>query len=74
MQVDCPKDWKWVKQIGDITFEDHRVHICDGVCDSADLCGMADCEFYDISEETTGRILQAQRKEHSLEGKFPIIH
>ena len=31
MQVDCPKGWKGVKQIGAITLEDHRVNICDGV-------------------------------------------
>lgn len=74
MQVDCPKGWKWVKQIGNIIFEDCRVNICDGVCDSADLCKRADCEFYDISEEATRRFLQAQAKEYTLEGKFPTIH
>lgn len=68
MQVDCPKGWKWVKQIGNITFEDHRVSICNGICDSADLCARTDCEFYDVSEEATRRFLLAQRKEHSLEG------
>lgn len=31
MQVDCPKGWKWVKRIGNITFEDCRVNICDSV-------------------------------------------
>ncbi|MGH9752035.1 MAG: hypothetical protein ACREA2_04570 [Blastocatellia bacterium] len=31
LQVDCPKGWKWVKRIGEITIEDHRVNICDGV-------------------------------------------
>lgn len=55
-------------------FEYHRVRICDGVCDSADLCGRSDCEFYDISEEATRRFLQTQAKEHTLEGKFPTIH
>jgi len=74
MQVDCPKGWKWVKRIGAITLEDHRVNICDGVCDSADLCKRADCEFYDISEDATRRFLQSQAKEHTLEGKFPTIH
>ncbi len=74
MQVDCPKGWKWVKQIGNIIFEDCRVNICDGVCDLADLCKRADCEFYDVSEDATRRFLKAQAKEHTLEGKFPTIH
>jgi hypothetical protein len=74
MKVDCPKGWKWVKQIGHITFEDHRVNICDGICDSADLCGISDCEFYDLSQEATHLFLRAQAKEHSLEGQFPTIH
>jgi hypothetical protein len=42
--------------------------------DSADLCARADCEFYDISAEATRRFLQSQAKEHTLEGKFPMIH
>jgi hypothetical protein len=31
MQLDCPKGWKWVKRIGEITIEAHRVNICDCV-------------------------------------------
>jgi hypothetical protein len=42
--------------------------------DLADLRKRADCEFYDISEEATRRFLQAQAKEHTLEGQFPTIH
>jgi hypothetical protein len=71
MQIDCPKGWKCIMRFGNITFEDHRVSICDGVCDSADLCGIAECEFYDLSEDATRRFLQAQVKEHSLEG---VLH
>jgi hypothetical protein len=42
--------------------------------DSADLCRLSDCEFYDISEDPTRRFLKAQAKEHTLEGEFPTIH
>jgi hypothetical protein len=71
MKVYCPKGWKWTLPLGNITIEDHHVNICDGICDSADLCGIAECEFYDISEDATRRFLQAQAKEHSLEG---VLH
>jgi len=74
MTVICPYGWKSVARVGNVTWEDARVNICDNICDSADLCGNADCEFYDISPEATQRFLQALAKEHTLEGKFPTIH
>jgi hypothetical protein len=42
--------------------------------DSADMCARVDCESYDISPEATRCFLQAQAKEHTLEGGFPTIH
>jgi hypothetical protein len=49
-----PQDRRGVgRGVINIAFEYHRVRICDGVCDSADLCGRSDCECYDIPEETT---------------------
>jgi hypothetical protein len=66
--------WKLVKQVDNITLRITPSKSVTAFSDSADLCGMADCEFYDISEDATRRFLQDQRKEQSLEGMFPTIH
>jgi hypothetical protein len=68
MKVDCPKGWKQVMKIGNIIIEDSTVTICDFVCDSADLCGITSCEFYDTSREATRRYIRALNREHTLEG------
>ena len=51
MTFDCPYGWKSVNKFGNITFESATVEICDGICDSCDLCGVEHCEFDDISSE-----------------------
>ncbi|MCP9496887.1 MAG: hypothetical protein MSG64_20915 [Pyrinomonadaceae bacterium MAG19_C2-C3] len=68
MKFECPYGWKYEGKIGDhLTFESATVHICDGICDSCDLCGIERCEFYDTSREATRRFLRAQAQEHTLE-------
>ncbi len=68
MKFECPYGWKHVGKLGDnITFESATVNICDGICDSCDLCGIKRCEFYDTSREATRRFLRAQAQEHTLE-------
>jgi hypothetical protein len=44
-----------------------KVQIYDGICDSADLCGIKSCRFYDTSREATRRFMRAQAEEHTLE-------
>ena len=67
MQFDCPYGWKSVSNFGNVTFESATVNICDGICDSCDLCGIEACEFYDISPEATRRFLRANAQEHTRE-------
>ena len=41
MQFDCPYGWKSVAKVGsNFTWESSTVNICDGICDSCDLCGI----------------------------------
>jgi hypothetical protein len=67
MTFDCPYGWKSVSKFGNVTFESATVNICDGICDSCDLCGIEHCEFYDTSPEATRRFLRANAQEHTLE-------
>jgi len=46
------------------------VTICDGICDSADRCGIESCEFYDTSPEGTRRFLKALYHEQTAEFQF----
>jgi hypothetical protein len=64
MKFECPYGWKSVTKCGNVRFESATVTICDGVCDSCDLCGIESCEFYDISPEATSCLL-AQAGEHT---------
>lgn len=68
MNVECPKGWENIIRIGNITIEDSIVTICDFICDSADLCGIASCEFYDTSREATRRFIKALNHEQTLAG------
>jgi len=65
---DCPHGWKSSLKIGNNMFEDSRVNICGGICDSADLCGVKDCEYCDDSQEGTCFFNRALAHEHTLEG------
>ena len=68
MIQDCPRGWKSSIKIGNITFEDTRVNICGGICDSVDLCGIKDCEYFDDSQEGSCFFSRALAREQTLEG------
>lgn len=72
MRVNCPKGWKSEGRLKNISIESRVVNICDGICDSADLCGKMECEYFDTSREATRRFMQAQRHERTLEGKMGL--
>ena len=67
MKFECPYGWKSLTKLGNVTFESATVNICDGICNSCDLCGIAHCEFYVISAGATRRFLRANAHEHTLE-------
>ncbi|MGH9908258.1 MAG: hypothetical protein ACRD8U_22055 [Pyrinomonadaceae bacterium] len=68
MRFECPYGWKSVAKVGsNFTWESSTVNICDGICDSCDLCGIETCEFHDTSPEATKRFLRANAREHTLE-------
>lgn len=68
MEYKCPHGWKRITKLGTITLENSTVRICDNICDSADLCGLTHCEYYDATREGTRRFLGAQARSHTLEG------
>jgi hypothetical protein len=71
MKFQCPYGWKSVAKVGsNFTWESSTVNICDGVCDSCDLCGIETCEFYDISPEATRRFIRALNYEQTTEFQF----
>jgi hypothetical protein len=70
MKVECPYGWKSVTKSGNVTFESATVNICDGTCDSCDLCGIESCEFYDTSPEATKRFIRALNYEQTTEFQF----
>ena len=74
MEIDCIEGWKHTVKFGNITLEDSRVSILDGICDSCDLCGITTCRFYDTSREATLRYQFAQAREHTLEGLLETMH
>jgi hypothetical protein len=74
MKFECPYGWQAVAQIGHVRLESATVNLCDGICDSCDLCGIERCEFYDTSPEATRRFLRAQAHEHTLEHLFQPIN
>jgi len=68
MTQDCPKGWKTSTKIGNLTLEDQTVEICGGICNFPDLCGISDCEYYDIIREGTVKFQKALAHEDTLEG------
>ncbi|MGH9970492.1 MAG: hypothetical protein ACREBG_22250 [Pyrinomonadaceae bacterium] len=74
MRFECPYGWKSVSKFGNITFESATVNICDGICDSCDLCGIESCEFYDISPEATKRFIRVLNCEQTAEFLFAKPH
>ncbi|MBA2705891.1 MAG: hypothetical protein H0U60_18800 [Blastocatellia bacterium] len=75
MKFQCPYGWKSVAKVGsNFSWESSTVNICDGICDSADLCGIERCEFYDISPEGTRRFIRALNYEQTAEFQFAKPH
>ena len=70
MTFDCPYGWKSVAKVGNVTWENSTVTICDGICDSCDLCRIESCEFYDTSPASTRRFLQALYHEQTAAFQF----
>lgn len=71
MKFECPYGWKSVAKVGNFfTWESSTVNICDGICDSADLCGKESCEFYDVSPAGTRRFLKALYHEQTAAFQF----
>jgi hypothetical protein len=68
MQVNCPHGWKSVGRLKNISIESRLVNICADICDSADLCGNRECEYYDTGREATRRFIQAANNEETIEG------
>ena len=51
-------------------WENRQVNILDGVCDSCDLCGCRDCEYFDDTEEGSLRFQKGLAELHgSVEGQ-----
>jgi len=74
MKFECPYGWKSVTKSGNVTLESATVNICDGICDTADHCGIQSCEFYDTSPEATCRFIRALNKEQTAEFQFAKPH
>ena len=70
MKFECPYGWKSVTKCDNVTFESTTVNICDGICDSCDLCGIERCEFYDTSAEATSRFIRGLNFEQTAEFYF----
>lgn len=68
MIIDCPHKWKNNLKLKNITIQDSRVRVCFGICDSADRCGVQDCEYYDVSEAGTRIFMAGLVHESTLEG------
>ncbi len=72
--MECPYGWKSVAKIGNVTLESATVNICDNICDSADLCGITRCEFYDLSPEANRRFAAGIAYEQTLEYLLTKLH
>ena len=69
MKIDCPHGYVAVMKLNEnVTWEDRSVTILDGMCESADRCGITSCKFYDVSPAGNARYLIALRRTHTLEG------
>jgi hypothetical protein len=69
--INCPHGQRWLARLNSsVTFENRRVNIFNGVCDSCDLCGCRDCEYFDDTPEGTRRYQQGLAQLHaSIEGR-----
>jgi hypothetical protein len=72
MWVRCPHGWTGIERRGTITIHYNKVNICGDICDSADMCGIAKCEYFDLSREANRRFCQAQCDERSFKGQAEL--
>ena len=70
--INCPHGHRWIARLSrSVTYENRQVNIFAGVCDSCDLCGCRDCEYFDDTEEGSRRFQQGLAELHgTLEGGF----
>ena len=70
--INCPHGHRWIGRLSQsVTYENRQVNIFAGVCDSCDLCGCRDCEYFDDTEEGSRRFQQGLAELHgTLEGRF----
>lgn len=68
MRIACPNGYKETLTVGKVRIAFVEVAVCGGVCDSADLCKIERCEFYDVTRDGTRRFMRAAAEEESLEG------
>lgn len=70
--INCPHGHRWVSRLnGSVTYENRQVDIFGGVCDSCDLCGFRDCEYFDDTEEGTRRFQKGLAELHGpIEGQI----
>lgn len=68
MQISCPKGYGSDLHAGNITFRLDSVNICAGTCDCCDLCGIRNCEFFDLSVEATRRHMAGAGFEYTIDG------
>lgn len=68
MQIKCPEGWEKRSKIGQVEIINADVEVFDKICDSADLCEKAHCQYYDISREGTRRFMKALTHNETLAG------
>ena len=68
MECNCPHGWKRVLKLKNATISSSTVEIHDNICNSADLCGIKRCEYYNTTREGTRRFMKAVAHSHTLEG------
>ena len=75
MRIQCPNGYKEAMAVGEITLTYNEVTVCGSICDSADLCKIEKCEFYDVTREGTRRFMKASAEEETLEGfEMKLVH
>jgi len=70
--INCPHGHRWMARVNpSVTCENRQVNILGGVCDSCDLCGCRDCEYFDDTEAGSRRFQKGLAELHgTIEGRF----
>lgn len=70
--INCPHGQRWVsRQNRSVVYENRQVDIFGGVCNSCDLCGFRDCEYFDDTPEGTRRFQKGLAELHAtVEGRL----